>query len=212
MSELVIVLVEDEPAVRSLLRSALARQNFEVLEASDGVEALRLFDEAEDEIDVVVSDVQMPRMSGPQLAQQLRRRKPALRIVFMSGHPLVCISGGEEEAAIGWSPATGFTPADRPLAIPSGMLSTPRTTAAFASAPRSFRSIPRSGMPNRSRSLVIERHHRRVSGPAPVYGPSHPGEPCPIPNNDHDRFCRDRTIGQRPEPSRRQPPLGRSAP
>jgi len=81
-----ILLAEDEPAVRLLAAEALRQAGYTVLEAKDGRAALQLADATSDEIHLVLSDVVMPRMSGPTMVEQLQKRRLGLRAVFMSGH------------------------------------------------------------------------------------------------------------------------------
>jgi len=82
-----VLVVEDRPEVRSLVRTTLEGVGYTVLEASDGVAGLDLVARHPGEIALVLSDVVMPRMSGPEMAEQLRRRRPGIRVLFMSGHP-----------------------------------------------------------------------------------------------------------------------------
>ncbi|HEX2843218.1 ATP-binding protein [Hyphomicrobium sp.] len=82
-----VLLVEDEDVVRSFAVRALKRQGYEVLEASTGVEALEVMEANEGKVDIVVSDVVMPEMDGPTLLKELRKTKPDLKIIFVSGYP-----------------------------------------------------------------------------------------------------------------------------
>ena len=82
-----VLLVEDEDAVRGFAFEALKRQGYEVLQACSGVEALEVLAAAEGRIDIVVSDVIMPEMDGPTLLKTLRRDRPDLKFIFMSGYP-----------------------------------------------------------------------------------------------------------------------------
>jgi CheY-like chemotaxis protein len=81
-----ILLVEDEPAVRAVLRTTLKQQGFRVIEAQHGRDALLVWSEQRDAIDVVLSDLRMPEMGGRALAAELRTRAPELPIIFMSGY------------------------------------------------------------------------------------------------------------------------------
>jgi two-component system cell cycle sensor histidine kinase/response regulator CckA len=81
-----ILLVEDEPDVRSLNARALTQRGYKVLSAANGREALDVFEEQNGAIDLVVSDVMMPEMDGPTLAKELRARNPTLKIIFVSGY------------------------------------------------------------------------------------------------------------------------------
>ena len=81
-----ILLVEDEQAIRGLMRTMLKMKGYTVLEASDGVEALSLFRGNEDRIDLVITDVVMPRMSGRELASRIATDRPRTKVLFMSGY------------------------------------------------------------------------------------------------------------------------------
>ncbi len=82
-----ILLVEDEPAVRQLFGQALTRAGYRVYEARNGTEALRVFDEHGDVIDLLLTDLRMPYMGGAELAQQLRQRRKTLKLICVSGYP-----------------------------------------------------------------------------------------------------------------------------
>jgi two-component system, cell cycle sensor histidine kinase and response regulator CckA len=82
----VILLVEDEEAVRAFASRALASRGYTVLTASNGAEALDVFGGYEGHVDLVLSDVVMPEMDGPTMLKELRKRGGDFRIVFMSGH------------------------------------------------------------------------------------------------------------------------------
>jgi PAS domain S-box-containing protein len=81
-----ILLVEDEPEVRSLARDLLEAAGYLVLEASDGEDALRVVEQREGPIHLLVTDVVMPRMSGPELAGLLVRARPELKVLYVSGY------------------------------------------------------------------------------------------------------------------------------
>jgi two-component system cell cycle sensor histidine kinase/response regulator CckA len=81
-----ILLAEDEPAVRSLLNQALSSAGYRVLVAADGEAALELSGGHGGPIDLLLTDVVMPRLGGVDLAAQLRRRRPGLRVLFMTGY------------------------------------------------------------------------------------------------------------------------------
>jgi PAS domain S-box-containing protein len=81
-----VLLVEDESMVRGLLREVLSSAGFAILEASNGREALELHAERIGQVDVLVTDVVMPELNGSRLAEALRARKPALRVLFVSGY------------------------------------------------------------------------------------------------------------------------------
>ncbi len=81
-----ILLVEDEDGVRQFLRRALQRGGYTVLEARNAGEALLIFEQHAGPIPLMVTDVVMPRMTGPQLAARLRAVRANLRIVYVSGY------------------------------------------------------------------------------------------------------------------------------
>jgi CheY-like chemotaxis protein len=81
-----ILLVEDEAEVRRLARDMLARQGYQVLEASSGPEALQLWQERGGAVDMILTDVVMPHMSGPKLVERLKLLCPDLRVMYMSGY------------------------------------------------------------------------------------------------------------------------------
>jgi len=80
-----IFVVEDEPAVRELVRVALQDQGFDVVVASNGNDALELAVH-HPAIDVMITDVIMPDLSGPELARRFRFLHPETRVLFMSGY------------------------------------------------------------------------------------------------------------------------------
>ena len=82
-----VLVVEDEPVVRRLARVALEESGYQVLEAADGAEALALLARANGQVSLVLSDVVMPRMGGRELDEVLRRERPELPLLFMSGYP-----------------------------------------------------------------------------------------------------------------------------
>jgi PAS domain S-box-containing protein len=81
-----VLLVEDEDQVRHLTQTMLTRQGYRVLEASSGSSALALAREHRERIDLLLTDVVMPQMSGPDLAREVRSSHPEIRVLFMSGY------------------------------------------------------------------------------------------------------------------------------
>jgi PAS domain S-box-containing protein len=81
-----ILLAEDEDVVRELLFQILAQRGYRVLAARDGEEALTLASQHAGRIDLLVTDVVMPRLSGRELAERLEQRLPDLRVLFLSGY------------------------------------------------------------------------------------------------------------------------------
>jgi CheY-like chemotaxis protein len=81
-----ILLVEDEEAVRELLRKVLTRQGYTVLEARHGRDALMALERHRGAVHLVVTDIVMPEMGGRELADRLRADRPELKILFISGY------------------------------------------------------------------------------------------------------------------------------
>jgi two-component system, cell cycle sensor histidine kinase and response regulator CckA len=80
----VVLLVDDELAQRQLFANALRQQGYHVLEAHNGAEAITLAQRA-GRIDLIVTDVVMPGMKGPELVARLREQYPAVQVLFVSG-------------------------------------------------------------------------------------------------------------------------------
>ena len=81
-----ILLVEDEPALRALAVTSLKKLGYSVLEASSGVQAIVIAQGHLNPIDVVVTDVVMPHMSGPELVEKLQEKRQDFAVIFMSGY------------------------------------------------------------------------------------------------------------------------------
>jgi PAS domain S-box-containing protein len=82
-----ILLVEDEEAVRRVARLVLSSRGYRVLEARDGVHALAVLKEHGGEVDLLLTDLVMPRMNGQQLAERVASDHPDVRVLLMSGYP-----------------------------------------------------------------------------------------------------------------------------
>jgi two-component system cell cycle sensor histidine kinase/response regulator CckA len=80
-----ILLVEDDDGIRILLRNSLEKQNYRVLEARDGAEAMLQAELHEDPIDLLITDVVMPVMGGPALARELVKTRAGLKVLLISG-------------------------------------------------------------------------------------------------------------------------------
>jgi PAS domain S-box-containing protein len=81
-----VLLAEDEPAVRTAIRRMLQVLGYRVVEAGDGAEALATWRAHRQDVDVIVTDIRMPRMSGPEFAKAVRADAPAFPIIFASGY------------------------------------------------------------------------------------------------------------------------------
>jgi CheY-like chemotaxis protein len=81
-----VLLTEDEMDVREIARQFLESGGYTVIEAKDGSEAMKLFRESRNKIDLLVTDMVMPGMTGQELAVRLQLERPELRVIFMSGY------------------------------------------------------------------------------------------------------------------------------
>ena len=81
-----ILIAEDVPLIREIVATMLKSLGYAVLQAEDGVQALELFEQHQQEIVCVISDIVMPRMNGWQTLKALRRRSPGLPVIFASGY------------------------------------------------------------------------------------------------------------------------------
>jgi CheY-like chemotaxis protein len=81
-----ILVADDEPSIRKLIHDTLTPLGYKIIEASNGVEALELFRQSESEIDMLLTDVVMPKMTGKKLAEKLLAEKPGFKILYMSGY------------------------------------------------------------------------------------------------------------------------------
>jgi PAS domain S-box-containing protein len=81
-----VLLAEDDRMLRGLLSASLREAGYTVLEAADGQEALRLFSSAGLQIDAAILDIVMPQVTGDQVLQEIRARRPGLPALLMSGH------------------------------------------------------------------------------------------------------------------------------
>lgn len=82
-----VLVVEDEQTVRTVARRILERAGHRVIEAESGEQAIRLAGAADSAIDVVVSDVVMPGMSGPNAVKEIRVQHPNVAVLYTSGYP-----------------------------------------------------------------------------------------------------------------------------
>ncbi len=82
-----ILLVEDEPAVRGLVHETLRLHGYTVLEARHGIEALMTVAKHTGPIHLLLTDVVMPQMSGPEVAEKLHSLRPETKVLYMSGYP-----------------------------------------------------------------------------------------------------------------------------
>jgi DNA-binding NtrC family response regulator len=89
-----ILLVEDEPAVRTLFAAALTRAGYQVIEARNGEEGVAAFDRAAGRVSLLLTDLNMPLLGGSDLAKELLGRQPDLKLLFVSGYTTAPPLGG----------------------------------------------------------------------------------------------------------------------
>jgi len=109
-TEETILLVEDSAALRELTRVILARAGYRTLEADDGAVALEMARDYAGPIHLLLTDVVMPRMRGPQLAEELAKLRPGIGVVFLSGYTEEVLSESEN--------MQGFTLVEKPYTAP----------------------------------------------------------------------------------------------
>jgi two-component system, cell cycle sensor histidine kinase and response regulator CckA len=103
-----VLLVDDEAGVRELLTKVLKQNGYHVIAADGPQAAIRAMSKREPQsVDVLLTDVLMPEMTGPQLAEKLRQRCPTLRVIFMSGFTAADVDGLDHVDVL----AKPFTPA-----------------------------------------------------------------------------------------------------
>jgi CheY-like chemotaxis protein len=81
-----VLLVEDDRAVRALVQNVLGKRGYKILEASGGDEAMRVALAHDGPIHLLLSDVMMPEMHGPDVANRLKPFRPQMKVMFMSGY------------------------------------------------------------------------------------------------------------------------------
>jgi DNA-binding response OmpR family regulator len=81
-----VLLVEDEPTLRDLIKFALTESGFAVLDVPNSAEALALSRRHTGPLDLLLTDVIMPGMAGPALAKQVQKERPGIKVLYMSGY------------------------------------------------------------------------------------------------------------------------------
>jgi CheY-like chemotaxis protein len=85
--KMTIMVVEDEPTLRALVRKVLERSGYTVIESSSGLAALELWGKTKPHIDLLLTDMVMPDgISGLQLAEKLKAQNPGLKVIFTTGY------------------------------------------------------------------------------------------------------------------------------
>ena len=83
----VVLVVDDDAIVRSYVRKVLERAGFRVFEAIDGLAGLAAWHNLAGAVELVITDIRMPRMRGDELATRIKSESPALPVIFISGEP-----------------------------------------------------------------------------------------------------------------------------
>ena len=109
-SGVTILLVDDEESVRAIVTKILSRYGHNVLEAEHGADALRLAAGYDGKIDLLITDMYMPGLRGPEILEKLRPSRPEIAVLFMSGY------GDEDVARSGVEPGSGFL--RKPFTVP----------------------------------------------------------------------------------------------
>jgi len=81
-----VLIVEDETVIRHVLKIVLKRMGHVVLEARDGEEGLTVSRKFNERIDLVITDIRMPRMDGPTMVRHLQAERPDIKVLLISGH------------------------------------------------------------------------------------------------------------------------------
>lgn len=95
-----VLVVDDDSRVRSYIKSILQSADLQVLEAGDGLEALEVFQAWRSSIDLVITDIRMPRMTGTDLATSLRSDSPAIPLIFVSGESAPADTNNPQEGCL----------------------------------------------------------------------------------------------------------------
>ena len=88
-----ILVVDDDPMLRNVVHQVLCRGGYKVIVGGGGPDALRIADQCSESIQLLLTDVEMPRMSGVELATRMRQDRPALKVLFMSGSGKSAVGG-----------------------------------------------------------------------------------------------------------------------
>jgi DNA-binding NtrC family response regulator len=87
MSDPICLVVDDEPAIRIFLRTILELQQFQILEAENAIEALKIVQKFGERLDLIVSDIKMPgEIDGLDLVHIIRKTRPAIPVILISGY------------------------------------------------------------------------------------------------------------------------------
>jgi len=81
-----ILAVDDEKVIREFTKATLAPLGYQIITAESGRDALRICEETEEKIDLLLTDVVMPGLTGPELAGAIQEKRPGIKILFMTGY------------------------------------------------------------------------------------------------------------------------------
>lgn len=101
-----VLIVDDDPLVRSLTERVLTRLGYKVLAASDAAEAVELVGQEGVQVDLMLTDVIMPQQSGPALHQRILELQPNIKVIYMSGYTGDHIGGRAANAPLLTKPFT----------------------------------------------------------------------------------------------------------
>jgi len=105
-----ILLVDDEPSVRSIVMKILRRAKYTVLEAESGAAAMKVAQSHPDKIDMVITDLFMPGQQGPEVVKEISTVRPGIKVLFISGyadHDVVARTGVSGRANFLHKPFSG---------------------------------------------------------------------------------------------------------
>ena len=86
MSNATILIADDEPVVREYIGNILRKEGFRLLEAIDGMDALEQLDKSREQVDLLVTDIRMPRLDGISLAHTIAEQYPRTPVIYLSGY------------------------------------------------------------------------------------------------------------------------------
>jgi CheY-like chemotaxis protein len=88
MAKETILIVDDDDRCRRMVRDILETQGYVLLEARDGEEALHVYEESHEKIDLLFTDIVMPKLDGVSLAERLNKLMPSMKVIFTSGYDM----------------------------------------------------------------------------------------------------------------------------
>jgi two-component system cell cycle sensor histidine kinase/response regulator CckA len=112
-----ILVVENGDILRPLICEILRKEGYNVLEAQDGDEALQIWQQYQGPIDLVLTDIIMPNMSGRELAERLRLLQPDVKVMYMSGYESSILASGNKFGADAIFLQKPFRPAELSQAV-----------------------------------------------------------------------------------------------